>query len=54
MQRVWNTDYLGEMRTLYVHIRHARTVMETDPKYPNCLKTIRGIGYRLDVDDGSR
>ena len=38
MKRVWNTDYLGDMRTLYVHIRHARTVMETDPIAPQLPK----------------
>ena len=49
MQQVWNTDYLGDTRTLNVHIRHARILLETDPRCPTYLKTIRGTGYRLEI-----
>jgi len=50
MERVWQTDYLGDTRTLNVHIRWIRQWIETDPSNPVYLKTVRGIGYRLDVD----
>ena len=49
MQRVWKTNYLGDTRTLNVHIRHARRVLEENPQDPKHLKTIRGTGYRLEV-----
>ncbi len=49
MQRVWKTDYLGDTRTLYVHIRHARKILENNPATPKYLKTIRGIGYQLAI-----
>lgn len=49
MQAVWKTEYLGDTRTLNVHIRHARQVMETDPQNPVYLKTVRGQGYRLEI-----
>lgn len=49
MQEVWNTAYLGDTRTLYVHIRRAREIMEGDPANPVYLKTVRGQGYRLEI-----
>ena len=49
MQTVWKTDYLGDTRTLNVHIRHARRVLEQNPQDPKHLKTIRGTGYRLEI-----
>jgi DNA-binding response OmpR family regulator len=49
MQRVWNTAYLGDTRTLNVHIRHARMVLETDPQKPDYLKTVRRKDYRLET-----
>lgn len=47
MENVWKTDYLGDTRTLDVHIRWIRKIMEKDSKKPCYLKTIRGIGYQL-------
>jgi DNA-binding response OmpR family regulator len=49
MERVWQTDYLGDTRTLDVHIRWFRRAIEIDPGHPTYLKTVRGVGYRLDV-----
>lgn len=47
MEKVWETDYMGDTRTLDVHIRWLRKVMENGSKRPRYLKTIRGIGYKL-------
>jgi DNA-binding response OmpR family regulator len=49
-RRVWRTGYTGDTRTLDVHISWLRKALEADPRKPNFLKTIRGVGYRLDVD----
>lgn len=45
MQDVWKTDYIGDTRTLDVHIRWVREVVETDPGNPKRLQTVRGKGY---------
>jgi DNA-binding response OmpR family regulator len=47
MAAVWNTDYLGDTRTLDVHVRWLREKIEDDPSHPRYLRTVRGIGYRL-------
>ena len=49
MRQVWKTAYLDDTRTLSVHIRHARKLLETNPQAPAFLKTVRGIGYRLEI-----
>jgi len=48
-KRVWETNYTGDTRTLDVHISWLRNALEIDPTNPRFLKTIRGVGYRLDV-----
>jgi DNA-binding response OmpR family regulator len=48
-KKVWETDYTGDTRTLDVHISWLRRAIELDSNNPKFLKTIRGIGYRLDV-----
>lgn len=48
-KKVWRTNYTGDTRTLDVHISWLRQALEKDPKKPKLLKTIRGVGYRLDV-----
>jgi DNA-binding response OmpR family regulator len=45
MQNVWKTDYVGDTRTLDVHIRWVREVLEDDPGDPKLLQTVRGKGY---------
>lgn len=45
MQNVWNTDYIGDTRTLDVHIRWMRELIEEDPAHPAILRTVRSKGY---------
>ena len=47
--QVWETKYTEDTRTLDVHISWLRQALEVDPRHPRFLKTIRGVGYRLDV-----
>ncbi|HFC12077.1 MAG TPA: response regulator transcription factor [Anaerolineae bacterium] len=49
MQKVWKTDYVGDTRTLDVHIRWLREILEDNPAKPRRLKTRRGKGYVLVV-----
>jgi DNA-binding response OmpR family regulator len=44
---VWGTDWLGDMRTLDVHIRWLREKLEDDPANPQYIQTVRGVGYRF-------
>ena len=46
---VWNTEYTGDTRTLDVHISWLRQAIEENPRNPQFIKTIRGVGYRLDT-----
>jgi DNA-binding response OmpR family regulator len=48
MQNVWQTDYLGDTRTLDVHIRWVRECIEEDPSNPKLLITFRGEGFMLE------
>jgi DNA-binding response OmpR family regulator len=45
--KVWGTDWLGDMRTLDVHIRWLREKLEVDPGHPQYIQTVRSIGYRF-------
>lgn len=45
MQNVWSTDYIGDTRTLDVHVRWVREIIEEDPAKPQLLRTVRGKGY---------
>jgi DNA-binding response OmpR family regulator len=47
--QVWETNYTDDTRTLDVHISWLRQAIETDPDNPQYLKTVRGVGYLLDV-----
>jgi DNA-binding response OmpR family regulator len=47
--QVWETDYTDDTRTLDVHISWLRRAIEVDPESPKFLRTVRGVGYRLDV-----
>jgi DNA-binding response OmpR family regulator len=53
METVWKTDYLGDTRTLDVHVRWIRKILETGNGKPRYLQTVRGVGYRLVLPDGS-
>lgn len=49
--KVWGTDWLGDMRTLDVHIRWLREKLEKDPGDPHYIQTVRGVGYRFVAGD---
>jgi DNA-binding response OmpR family regulator len=49
--RVWETEYTGDTRTLDVHISWLRQAIEDDPRHPRFIKTVRSMGYRLDLDE---
>jgi len=51
LNRVWGEDYFGDTKTLDVHIRRLRTKVEKDPAHPEYIKTIRGVGYRLEAEE---
>jgi len=51
---IWETDYLGDTRSLDVHISWLRKAVEDDPRKPIFIKTERGIGYRLEVEKPHR
>lgn len=47
LDKIWGYEYIGETRTVDVHIRHLRKKIEIDDKNPKLIETIRGIGYRF-------
>lgn len=51
MNQVWETEYVGDTRTLSVHVRWLRTKIEDDASKPRYLRTVRGVGYRFEVPD---
>jgi DNA-binding winged helix-turn-helix (wHTH) protein len=51
MQQVWKTDYMGDTRTLDVHIRWIRKIVEPDPRKPKYITTVRGVGYRFAIPE---
>jgi two-component system response regulator RegX3 len=52
IDEVWGADYVGDTKTLDVHIRRLRGRIETDPTDPHRIRTVRGVGYRFaDRDD---
>ena len=48
LQRVWNYDYLGDSRLVDVAVQRLRAKLEDDPAHPTMIKTVRGVGYRLE------
>jgi DNA-binding response OmpR family regulator len=52
--RVWDTHYTDDTRTLDVHISWLRHALEEDPRHPKYVKTVRGVGYRLDIESGKK
>ena len=48
LERLWGHDYIGDSRTVDVHIRWIREKIEEDPSKPKKIVTIRGVGYRFD------
>jgi len=49
IDRVWGSDYVGDTKTLDVHIKRLRTLIEEKPKDPTHITTVRGVGYRYEV-----
>lgn len=47
LDKIWGYEYIGETRTVDVHIRHLRKKIEDDDSKPKYIETIRGIGYRF-------
>jgi two-component system alkaline phosphatase synthesis response regulator PhoP len=48
LNHVWNYDYLGDSRIVDVHVSHLREKIEEDSKQPRYIKTVRGVGYKLE------
>jgi two-component system response regulator RegX3 len=48
IDRVWGADYVGDTKTLDVHVKRLRAKIEPDPAAPRLLVTVRGLGYKLD------
>lgn len=48
IDRVWGADYVGDTKTLDVHVKRLRSKIEADPANPMLLTTVRGLGYKLD------
>ena len=51
IDRIWGSDYVGDTKTLDVHVKRVRAKIEVDPANPTLLLTVRGLGYKL-TDDG--
>ena len=49
IDRVWGHDYVGDTKTLDVHVKRLRAKVETDPAHPTRIVTIRGLGYKYDL-----
>ena len=49
IDRVWGVDYVGDTKTLDVHVKRLRSKIEPDPANPKHLITVRGLGYKLEA-----
>ncbi len=49
IDRVWGADYVGDTKTLDVHVKRLRAKIEPDPAHPHYLVTVRGLGYKYDA-----
>lgn len=47
LKEVWHTDFLGESRIVDIHVSHLREKIEENPKKPQWIQTVRGIGYKM-------
>ncbi len=50
LEKIWGYEYLTETRTVDVHVRHIRQKIEKDDKNPRHIETLRGIGYRFNLN----
>ncbi len=53
IDRVWGTDYVGDTKTLDVHVKRLRSKLEADPASPERIVTIRGLGYKYERSKNS-
>ena len=49
IDRIWGADYVGDTKTLDVHVKRLRTKIEPDPANPRYLVTVRGLGYKFEA-----
>ncbi|MFM1917897.1 MAG: hypothetical protein RJB01_1412 [Actinomycetota bacterium] len=49
IDRVWGADYVGDTKTLDVHVKRLRAKIEEDPANPKYLQTVRGLGYKFEA-----
>jgi DNA-binding response OmpR family regulator len=52
IDRIWGVDFVGDLGALDVYIRLLRKKLEPDPEHPRYIRTLRGVGYRLDDGNG--
>jgi two-component system, OmpR family, response regulator RegX3 len=50
IDRVWGSDYVGDTKTLDVHVKRLRSKIEPDPSVPHHIVTVRGLGYKFELD----
>jgi two-component system response regulator RegX3 len=50
IDRVWGSDYVGDTKTLDVHVKRLRAKIEEDPREPTLILTVRGLGYKLEAE----
>lgn len=48
IDRVWGSDYVGDTKTLDVHVKRLRAKIESDPSNPELILTVRGLGYKFE------
>ena len=48
IDRIWGADYVGDTKTLDVHVKRVRAKIEEEPGHPKYLSTVRGLGYKID------
>jgi two-component system, OmpR family, response regulator RegX3 len=49
IDRIWGADYVGDTKTLDVHVKRLRAKIEPDPAQPRFLQTVRGLGYKFEI-----
>jgi two-component system response regulator RegX3 len=49
IDRIWGADYVGDTKTLDVHVKRLRAKIEPEPSSPKYVVTVRGVGYKFDA-----
>ena len=49
ISRIWGADYVGDTKTLDVHVKRLRSKVEANPSSPTRIVTIRGLGYKYEM-----